>query len=59
MARAFWKRIREAGFIDSPTSIYYSFLLRQKHASILRYISAVCLDPVTISGHDRPPGGEF
>jgi len=38
--QGFWKRIREAGFIDFANIIYYSFLLLQKHASILRYISA-------------------
>lgn len=40
IATAFWKRIREAGFIDFANIIYYSFLLLQKRTEILNYVSA-------------------
>lgn len=40
VARAYWKRIREAGFIDFPNIIYYSLLLLKKRPEILSYLSA-------------------
>lgn len=40
MARAYWKRIREAGFIDFANIIYYSYVLVQKRPEILSYVSA-------------------
>lgn len=40
MAKSFWKRIREAGFIDFANIIYYSFVLLKKRPEILSYISA-------------------
>jgi len=39
-ASAYWKRIREAGFIDFTNIIYYSFLFLQRRPEILSYISA-------------------
>ena len=40
LANAYWKRIREAGFIDFANIIYYSLLLLQKRPEILSYVSA-------------------
>ena len=40
IASAYWKRIREAGFIDFANIIYYSFLLLQKRPEILSYVSS-------------------
>jgi DNA helicase-2/ATP-dependent DNA helicase PcrA len=40
IATAFWKRIREVGFIDFANIIYYSFVLLQKRPEILSYVSA-------------------
>ena len=40
MARAYWKRIREDGFIDFANIIYYSYHLLKKHPEILSYVSA-------------------
>ena len=40
VARDYWKRIREAGFIDFANIIYYSYLLLQKRPEILSYVSA-------------------
>lgn len=40
IAAAYWKRIREAGFIDFANIIYYSLLLLQKRPEILSYVSA-------------------
>jgi len=40
IATAFWKRIRESGFIDFANIIYYSFVLLQKRPEILSYVSA-------------------
>ena len=40
MARTYWKRIREAGFIDFANIIYYSYILLQKRPEILSYVSA-------------------
>ena len=40
MARSYWKRIREAGFIDFANIIYFSFLLLKKRPEILNYVSA-------------------
>ena len=40
MAKAYWIRIREVGFIDFASIIYYSFLLLQKRPEILSYASA-------------------
>ena len=39
-ASAYWKRIREAGFIDFANIIYYSLLFLQRRPEILSYISA-------------------
>jgi DNA helicase-2/ATP-dependent DNA helicase PcrA len=39
-ASGYWKRIREAGFIDFANIIYYSLLLLQRRPEILSYISA-------------------
>jgi ATP-dependent DNA helicase UvrD/PcrA len=36
----FWKRIREAGFIDFASIIYYAFVLLRQRPEILSYISA-------------------
>src|SRR5580658_20724 len=40
VATAFWKRIREAGFIDFANIIYYSFLLLKRRPEILQYVAA-------------------
>lgn len=40
MAKSYWKKLREAGYIDFSCIIYYSYLLLQKRPEILRYISA-------------------
>jgi DNA helicase-2/ATP-dependent DNA helicase PcrA len=40
IAADFWKRIREAGFIDFANIIYYSFLLLRRRPEILSYVSA-------------------
>lgn len=40
IARAYWSRIREAGFIDFANIIYYSLLLLQKRPEILSYVSS-------------------
>ena len=40
MARAYWKSIREAGFIDFANIIYYSYLLLRRRPEILSYVSA-------------------
>ncbi|MGH7847646.1 MAG: UvrD-helicase domain-containing protein [Candidatus Binatia bacterium] len=40
MATAFWNRLREAGFIDFATIIYYSLLLLQRRPEILSHVSA-------------------
>lgn len=40
VANAYWKRIREAGFIDFANIIYYSLLLLRKRSEILSYVSA-------------------
>lgn len=40
VAKAYWKRIREAGFIDFANIIYYSLVLLQKRREILSYVSA-------------------
>lgn len=40
VASAYWKRIREAGFIDFANIIYYSLLFLQRRPEILSYISA-------------------
>ncbi len=40
VAIAYWKRIREAGFVDFANIIYYSLLLLQKRPEILSYVSA-------------------
>lgn len=40
MAKSYWKRIREAGFIDFANIIYYSLLLLKKRPEILSYVSA-------------------
>lgn len=40
IAKAYWKRIREAGFIDFANIIYYSLLLLQKRKEILSYVAS-------------------
>ena len=40
LANAYWKRIREAGFIDFPNIIYYSLMLFRERLEILSYVSA-------------------
>jgi DNA helicase II / ATP-dependent DNA helicase PcrA len=40
VAAAYWKRIREHGFIDFSNIIYYSLVLLQKRPEILSYVSA-------------------
>jgi DNA helicase-2/ATP-dependent DNA helicase PcrA len=40
MASAYWKRIREAGFIDFANIIYYSLLLLQRRPEILSYVAS-------------------
>lgn len=40
IAIAYWKRIREAGFIDFANIIYYSFVLLQKCPDILSYVGS-------------------
>lgn len=40
MVQSYWKRTREAGFIDFANIIYYSFLLLKKRSEILSYFSS-------------------
>ncbi len=40
VATAYWKRIREAGFVDFANIIYYSLLLLRRRPEILSYVSA-------------------
>ena len=40
IATDFWKRIREAGFVDFANIIYYAFVLLRRRPEILSYISA-------------------
>lgn len=40
IVRDFWKRIREAGFVDFANIIYYAFFLLRQRSEILAYISA-------------------
>lgn len=40
LASAYWKRMREAGFIDFANILYYSYLLLEKRPEILSYVSA-------------------
>jgi DNA helicase-2/ATP-dependent DNA helicase PcrA len=40
IARAYWDRIREAGFIDFANIIYYSLLLLRERPEILSYVSS-------------------
>lgn len=40
MAQDYWKRIREAGFVDFANIIYYAYLLLKRRPEILSYISA-------------------
>lgn len=40
IARDFWKRIREAGFIDFANIIYYALILLRRRPEVLAYISA-------------------
>jgi len=40
IARAYWNRIHEAGFVDFGNIIYYSLVLLQKRLEILRYVSS-------------------
>lgn len=40
IAASYWKRIREAGFIDFANIIYYSLLLLRKRPEVLGYVSS-------------------
>ncbi len=40
VASEYWKRIREAGYIDFANIVYFSFLLLKKRPEILGYVSA-------------------
>ena len=40
VASAYWKRIREHGFVDFSNITYYSLVLLQKRPEILSYVSA-------------------
>jgi ATP-dependent DNA helicase UvrD/PcrA len=40
VAAAYWKRIREAGYIDFANIIYYSYLLLKRRPEILQYVAA-------------------
>ncbi|WFP74650.1 ATP-dependent helicase [Mesorhizobium sp. WSM4906] len=40
VASAYWKRIRESGFVDFANIIYYSLLLLRRRPEILDYVSA-------------------
>jgi DNA helicase-2/ATP-dependent DNA helicase PcrA len=40
IASAYWKRIREAGFIDFANIIYFSLVLLRRRPEILSYVSA-------------------
>ena len=40
MAQDYWKRIREAGFVDFANIIYYAYLLLKRRPEILSYVSA-------------------
>jgi DNA helicase-2/ATP-dependent DNA helicase PcrA len=40
VATAYWKKVREAGYIDFPNIIYYSYLLLRKRPEILQYVAA-------------------
>ena len=39
LAKAYWKRVREAGYIDFANIIYYSLLLLKRRSEILDYVS--------------------
>ena len=40
MARSYWKRIREAGFVDFANIIYFSYRLLKTRPEILSYVTA-------------------
>ncbi|MEJ0022783.1 MAG: ATP-dependent helicase [Alphaproteobacteria bacterium] len=40
IASAYWKRMREAGYIDFANILYYSYRLLEKRPEILSYVSA-------------------
>lgn len=40
MAASYWKRLREAGYVDFATIVYYALLLLRKRPEILSYVSA-------------------
>lgn len=40
LAQAYWKRIREAGYVDFANIIYYSLLLLQRRPEILSYVAS-------------------
>lgn len=40
IAAAYWKRIREAGFVDFANIIYFSLVLLRKRPEILSYVSS-------------------
>lgn len=40
LAKAYWKKIREAGFIDFANIIYYSLVLLRERPEVLSYVSS-------------------
>ena len=40
IARSYWKRVREGGFVDFANIIYFSYLLLLRRPEILGYVSA-------------------
>lgn len=40
IAKAYWKKIREAGFIDFANIIYYSLVLLRERPEVLSYVSS-------------------
>jgi DNA helicase II / ATP-dependent DNA helicase PcrA len=40
MAKSYWKRIRNDGFVDFSNILYYSYLLLKERPEILRYVAA-------------------
>jgi DNA helicase II / ATP-dependent DNA helicase PcrA len=57
VAAAYWTRIREAGFVDFATIIYYSYILLRNRPEILSHVFKICVDfSGRISGHYRSSG---
>lgn len=40
VAKAYWEKIRDAGFIDFATIIYYSLVLLRERSEVLSYVSS-------------------